>query len=93
MEPNDPPSLEGLNPTQIEKIMVEEILEKPKKGKNKKENKFDFNKTVTPVLEAFKKQLLDDKNKMQKQLNDNIKSIKACVSKMKKKNQKWIVGS
>jgi len=48
---------------------------------------------VTPVLEAFKKQLLDDKNKMQKQLNDNIKSIKACVSKMKKKNQKWIVGS
>jgi len=90
MEPNDPPSLEGLNPTQIEKIMVEEILEKPKKGKNKKENKFDFNKTVTPVLEAFKKQLLDDKNKMQKQLNDNIKSIKACVSKMKKKNHNCI---
>jgi len=51
----------------------------------KKKNKFDFVKTVKPVLETFKKQLLDDKNKMQKQLNDNIKTIKACVLKMKKK--------
>jgi len=30
---NEPPSLEGLNPSQIEKIMIEEFLEKPKKKK------------------------------------------------------------
>merc|ERR1712045_476200 len=86
VESNDPPSLEGLNPTQIEKIMIEELLEKPKKGKgkDKKKEKFDFVKTVKPVLEQFKKQLLDDKNKMQKQLHDNIKTIKKCITKMKK---------
>merc|ERR1711953_153134 len=85
VESNDPPSLEGLNPTQIEKIMIEELLEKPKKGKGKdKKEKFDFVKTVKPVLEQFKKQLLDDKNKMQKQLDDNIKTIKKCITKMKK---------
>jgi len=89
VESNDPPSLEGLNPTQIEKIMIEELLEKPKgKGKDEKKEKIDFVKTVKPVLESFKKQLLDDKNTMQKQLNDNIKTIKACVLKMKKKQQK-----
>merc|ERR1712165_287911 len=77
-------SLEGLNPTQIEKIMIEELLEKKGKGKEKKKEKFDFVKTVKPVLEQFKKQLLDDKNKMQKQLDDNIKTIKKCITKMKK---------
>jgi len=40
VESNDPPSLEGLNPTQIEKIMIEELLEKPKgKGKDEKNKK------------------------------------------------------
>jgi len=80
---NEPPSLEGLNPSQIEKIMIEEFLEKPKK-KNNDNEKFDFVKTVKPVLEMFKKQLLDDRKKMQKELNDNIKTIKKCVQKMKK---------
>merc|ERR1719471_240366 len=80
---NDPPSLEGLNPTEIEKIMIEELLEKPKKGKKKKE-KFNFVKTVKPVLEQFKKQLLEDKKKMQKQLDENLAAIKTCIKKMKK---------
>jgi len=60
-------------------------MEKPKgKGKDEKKENFDFVKTVKPMLESFKKPLLDDKNKMQKQLNDKIKTIKACVLKMKK---------
>jgi len=63
--------------------MIEELLEKPKKGKKKKE-KFDFVKTVKPVLEQFKKQLLEDKRKMQKQLDENLAAIKTCIKKMKK---------
>jgi len=86
VESNDPPKLESLNPTQIEKIMIQELLEKPKRqNKSEKVKKFDFVKTVKPTMESFKKQLLDDKNKMQKQLDDNIKTMKACVLKMKKK--------
>merc|ERR1712242_546652 len=67
-----------------EKIMIEELLEKPKKGKDKKKEKFDFVKTVKPVLEQFKKQLLEDKRKMQKQLDENLAAIKDCIKKMKK---------
>lgn len=80
-EATAPPRLEGLNPSQIEKIMIEEILSKPKKGG--KEG-FNFVKTVKPILATFKKQLLSDKRKMQSQLNADIKAIKKCISKMKK---------
>jgi len=39
--------------------------EKPKgKGKDEHTEKFDFWKTVKPVLVSFKKQLHDDKDKM-----------------------------
>jgi len=84
---DDPPSLEGLNPTQIEKIMIEEILEdgkKKKKGKGSDKAPFDFTKTVKPILEQFKKDLLSDKKKMQKELYDDVAEIKACITKMKK---------
>jgi dGTP triphosphohydrolase len=80
---NEPPSFEGLNPTQIEKIMIEELIDKPKKGNKEQKETFDFVKTVGPVLDKFKKQLLEDKRKMQKQLDDNIKAIKTCIKKMK----------
>jgi len=83
-ESADPPSLEGLNPTQIEKIMIEEILEKPKEKGKDADKPFDFTKTVEPLLEQFKKQLLDDKEKMQQELNDDIKTIKNCITKMQK---------
>jgi len=83
-----PPSLEGLNPSQIEKIMIEEILAKPKKGKKDKEDPgkepLDFVKTVKPILEQFKKQLLKDKKKMQKTLDKDLKEIEECIDKMKK---------
>merc|ERR1712079_610023 len=81
-----PPSLEGLNPSQIEKIMIEEILSKPKKGKPKGSDKgaFNFVKTVKPVLEQFKKRMLSDKRKMQKELDTDMKRIKRCIAKMKK---------
>jgi len=82
---NDPPSLEGLIPTQIEKIMIQELLEKP--GKNVSKEKFDFLKTVTPVLKSFKKQLLTDKEKMQTQLQDDKKTVEQCVKEMKKKTK------
>lgn len=78
-----PPSLDGLNPSQIEKMMIEEILSKPKKKGSGKEG-FNFVKTVKPILATFKKQLLSDKRKMQSQLNSDIKAIKKCISKMKK---------
>jgi len=81
-EATTPPSFEGLNPSQIEKIMIEEILSKPKKGSGKEG--FNFVKTVKPILATFKKQLLSDKRKMQSQLDADIKAIKKCISKMKK---------
>merc|ERR1711953_549209 len=46
--------------------------------------KFDFVKTVKPVLEQFKKQLLEDKRKMQKQLDENLAAIKKCITWVKK---------
>lgn len=76
-----PPSLEGLNPLQIEKIMIEEFLKKPK-GANKEA--FSFTKTVKPILDSFKKQLIADKKTMQKQLDSDIAAIKSCIKKMKK---------
>merc|ERR1711953_515886 len=45
---------------------------------------FNFVKTVKPILEQFKKQLLSDKRKMQNSLDSDIKAIKKCISKMKK---------
>jgi len=93
---DDPPSLEGLVPSQIEKIMIEEILgdqkKKKKKGaKGSDKAPFDFTKTVKPILEQFKKQLLDDKKKMQQELNDDIKAIKKCIDKMKKSTKKGLL--
>merc|ERR1712062_669955 len=75
---------EGLTPSQIEKMMIEEILDAPKDKKDKKDEPFDFTKTVTPILEQFKKQMLEEKEKMQKQLHEDIATIKACAAKMKK---------
>merc|ERR1719297_655308 len=85
VESNDLPSLEGLKPSQIEKLMVEELLTKPKgkKGKGSKAP-VTFEATVKPILKQFKKQLLDDKKKMQKQLYDDIAVIKKCITKMQK---------
>jgi len=51
------PTLEGLNPSETEKIMIEQILAKPKESKEA----FDFVKTVKPILDQFKKQMLVDK--------------------------------
>merc|ERR1719422_533577 len=79
----EPPSFEGLNPTQIERIMIEELIDKPKKKNKDQKETFDFIKTVQPVLDGFKKQLLEDKRKMQKQLDDNLKAIQTCIKKMK----------
>merc|ERR1712029_261474 len=85
VESNDLPNLEGLKPTEIEKIMVEELLTKPKKKGNKESKApVTFEATVRPILKQFKKQLLDDKKKMQKQLDDDIATIKKCISKMQK---------
>jgi len=74
--------LEGLNPSQIEKMMIEQILAKPK-GSGKEA--FDFVKTVKPILDTFKKQMIADKKKMQKTLNGDVAVIKKCITKMKKK--------
>merc|ERR1719346_953675 len=85
VESNDLPSLEGLKPSQIEEIMIEELLEKPKKKKGgESKAPVTFEATVRPILKQFKKQLLDDKKKMQKQLYDDIAVIKKCITKMKK---------
>jgi len=81
---SEPPNLEGLNPSQIEEIMIEQILTKPK-GSGKEA--FDFTKTVKPILESFKKQLLSEKAQMQKSLDSDIAAIKKCISKMKKKTK------
>jgi len=66
--------------------MVEELLTKPKKKKGNKESKapVTFEATVRPILKQFKKQLLDDKKKMQKQLDDDIVTIKKCITRMQK---------
>lgn len=80
--PTEPsPTLEGLNPSQIEKIMIEQILAKPK-GNSKQA--FDFVKTVKPILDQFKKQMLSDKRKMQEELDSDVAVIKKCITKMKK---------
>jgi len=87
VESNDPPSLEGLNPTQIEKIMIEELLDggkKKKKAPGSGKAPFDFQKAVEPILKQFKKQLIEDKKKMQKQLYADIAVIKGCITKMQK---------
>merc|ERR1719458_1296799 len=60
--------------------MIEE-LGKPK-GSGK--DNFNFTKTVQPILDNFKKQLIADKKKMQKQLNDDIAAIHKCIKEMKK---------
>lgn len=74
------PDFEGMNPLDIEKMMIEE-LGKPK-GSGK--DNFNFTKTVQPILDNFKKQLIADKKKMQKQLNDDIAAIHKCIKKMQK---------
>merc|ERR1712156_415872 len=78
---NDPPSVEGMDPSQIEKIMIQELLEKPK---GSKKQAFSFTKTVKPILAKFKKQMLADKAKMQKSLNKDLATIKKCIKKMQK---------
>merc|ERR1712141_959420 len=75
------PTLEGLNPSQIEKIMIAQFLAKPK-GSGKQA--FDFVKTVKPILDEFKKQLLSDKREMQEELDSDVAVIKKCITKMKK---------
>lgn len=76
-----PPALEGLNPAQIEKIMIEEILAKPE-GSGKEA--FDFVKTVKPIMDQFKKQMIADKKKMQQTLDDDDAAVKECITKMEK---------
>merc|ERR1712204_77232 len=78
---NDPPSVEGMDPSQIEKIMIQELLDKPK---GSKKQAFNFQKTVKPIMAKFKKQMLADKRKMQASLNKDVAVIKKCVKKMKK---------
>jgi len=80
---NIPTSVEGLTPSQIEKIMIEEIVDKPKKAEEKKEA-FDFVKTVSPILATFKAQMLEEKKKMQAQLDADVAAINACIASMKK---------
>jgi len=77
----DPPSVEGMDPSQIEKIMIQELLDKPK---GSKKEAFNFQKTVKPILAKFKKQMLADKRKMQSSLNKDVATIKKCISKMKR---------
>merc|ERR1719362_1458410 len=74
------PDFEGMNPLDIEKMMIEE-LGKPK-GSGK--DNFNFTKTVQPILDNFKKQLIADKKKMRKQLNDDIAAIHKCIKQMQK---------
>merc|ERR1739844_155129 len=78
---NDPPSVEGMDPSQIEKIMIQELMGKPK---GSKKQAFNFQKTVKPILDKFKKQMLADKRKMQASLNKDVAVIKKCIKKMKK---------
>merc|ERR1712204_149620 len=77
---NDPPSVEGMDPSQIEKIMIQELLDKPK---GSKKQAFSFQKTVKPVLAKFKKQMLADKRKMQASLDKDVAVIKKCIKKKK----------
>merc|ERR1712141_586178 len=65
-----------------EKIFIEEILDKPKKEDKDKKEEFNFVKTVKPILDEFKKQMLEDKKKMQAQLYADIATIKGCIKKM-----------
>lgn len=74
------PNFEGMNPSQIEKIMIEEMAKPKGSGKDG----FNFTKTVGPILDNFKNQLLEDKKKMQKQLDDDIAVIQKCIKKMQK---------
>jgi len=74
------PNFEGLNPSEIEKIMMEEMAKPKGSGKDG----FNFTKTVGPILDSFKKQLLEDKKKMQKQLDEDIANINKCIKKMQK---------
>merc|ERR1712217_894406 len=77
----EPSSVEGMDPSQIEKIMIQELLDKPK---GSKKEAFNFQKTVKPILAKFKKQMLADKRKMQASLNKDVAVIKKCIKKMKK---------
>jgi len=88
---NIPTSVEGLTPSQIEKIMIEEIVDKPKKAEEKKEA-FDFVKTVSPILATFKAQMLEEKKKMQAQLDADVAAINACIAKMKKIHEVSSIG-
>merc|ERR1711978_416297 len=69
------------DPSQIEKIMIQELMGKPK---GSKKQAFSFTKTVKPILAKFKKQMLADKAKMQKSLNRDLAVIKKCIKKMQK---------
>lgn len=82
------PNFEGMNPSQIEKIMIEEMAKPKGSGKDG----FNFTKTVGPILDNFKNQLLEDKKKMQKQLDDDIAVIQKCIKKMQKKCTAWTDG-
>merc|ERR1719355_215970 len=78
-ESNDPPTMDGMDPSQIEKIMIQELLDKPK---GSKKEAFNFQKTVKPILAKFKKQMLADKKKKKKCPSDKV--VKKCVQKMKR---------
>merc|ERR1712062_427208 len=92
VESNDLPNLEGLKPTEIEKIMVEELLTKPKKKKGNKESKapVTFEETVRPILKQFKKQLLDEKKEGKEGREESQEgevSIKKRCQEMQGQNQ------
>jgi len=75
------PNLEGMNPSDIEKMMMEEFGKPKGSGKDN----FNFTKTVQPILQNFKIQLIKDKKKMQRQLNSDIADIHKCTEKMRKR--------
>jgi len=79
---SDPFSFDGKTPSQIEKIMIEEIFNAPKKGDKDKQAEFNFTKSVKPVLDEFKAQMLAEKKKQQAQLYADIATIKECIKKM-----------
>merc|ERR1712032_1402858 len=79
--PEHEPNLEGKKPTEIEKMLMEEMLKKPKGSKGG----FNFAKTVGKTLKKFKTKLLKDKRGMQRRLDGDIRSVRRCATTMRRK--------
>mmetsp|Transcript_56497 Transcript_56497/g.112317 ORF Transcript_56497/g.112317 Transcript_56497/m.112317 type:complete len:382 (-) Transcript_56497:46-1191(-) len=79
--PEHEPNLEGKKPTEIEKMLMEEMLKKPKGSKGG----FNFAKTVGKTLKKFKTKLLKDKRGMQRRLDGDIRSVRRCAKTMRRK--------